>query len=58
LRRAFSVKVVALMVAGFIASLKVAEIAWLVGTPVAPLIGVVEITAGMVGAAPVLKLHA
>ena len=44
-------------VAGFIATLKVAVRAWLMGTPVAPFAGVVEITAGKVGAGTVLKLH-
>jgi hypothetical protein len=34
------------MVAGFMASLNVAEITWLTGTPVAPAAGTVETTAG------------
>ena len=46
-----------MIVAGVIASLNVAVRAWLMGTPVAPLAGVVEITAGKVGAGTVLKLH-
>jgi hypothetical protein len=45
------------MVAGFNASLKVAVNAWLVGIPVAALVGVVEITVGGVGAGAVLKLQ-
>ena len=41
-----NMKVVASIVAGFIASLKVALSTWLMGTPVAPLTGMVEITVG------------
>jgi hypothetical protein len=48
------VKVAALMVAGFIGSLNVAETSVLTGTPAAPIVGTVETTVG----APVLKLHA
>jgi len=44
-------------VAAFIASLKVAVIAWLIGTAVAPFAGVVEITVGAVVAGTVLKVH-
>jgi hypothetical protein len=47
------VKVAALIVAGFMASLNVAETAVLTGTPVAPIVGTVETTVG----APVVKLH-
>jgi hypothetical protein len=48
-----------LIVVSFIASLKVAEIAWLRGTPVARFAGIVEITVGGVvaGAAPVVNVH-
>jgi hypothetical protein len=42
-----TVKVSGVIVAAFIASLKVAEIFVLVGTPVAPLAGLVEVTVGM-----------
>ena len=54
-----SVKVVAAIVAGFIASLKVALTTWLMGTPVAPLAGIVETTVGGVvsGAVAVVKVH-
>ena len=48
-----TVKVAALTVAAFIASLNVAAANVLTGTAVAPLIGRVEITVG----APVAKLH-
>ena len=48
-----SVKVVMLMVVWSIASLKVATMFWLSGTPVAPLAGVVNVTIG----ARVVKLH-
>jgi hypothetical protein len=48
------VKVVALMVAAFMASLKVAEIVVLMGTAVDPLTGTVEIT---VGGEAVVKVH-
>ena len=48
-----TVKVAALIVAGFIASLNVAATSVLTGTAVAPLTGRVEITVG----APVVKLH-
>jgi hypothetical protein len=48
-----TVKVAALIVAAFMASLNVAEIAVLTGTPTAPSTGTVEITVG----APVLKLQ-
>jgi len=52
------VKVVALIVAGFIARLKVAETIVLGHTPTAPLAGNVEITAGAThGLAPVAKVH-
>jgi hypothetical protein len=44
-------------VAGFIASLKVALRAWLMGTPVAPFTGTVEMIVGGVGAGTVLKVH-
>jgi hypothetical protein len=47
------VNVAALIVAGFMASLNVAETAVLTGTPVAPIVGTVETTVG----APVVKLH-
>jgi hypothetical protein len=40
------------------ATLKVAVSAWLIGTPVAPLTGTVDITVGGVGAGTVKKLHA
>jgi hypothetical protein len=46
-----------LIVAGVIATLKVALRAWLIGTPVAPLTGTVEITVGGVGAGTVLMVH-
>jgi hypothetical protein len=49
------VNVAALIVAGFMASLKVAETVVLTATPVAPLTGTVEIT---VGAGAVVKVHA
>jgi len=49
-----TVNVVALIVAGFMASLKVAEMGVLTATPVAPLIGTVETT---VGAAAVVKVQ-
>jgi len=48
-----TVKVAALIVAAFIASLNVAETRALTGTAVAPLAGSVEMTVG----APVVKLH-
>jgi len=48
------VNVAALIVAGFMASLNVAETTVLTGTPVAPIVGTVETTVG----APVVKLHA
>ena len=52
------VKVAGVMVAGSIASLKVAAIAWLTGTAVALFAGFVEITVGgMMGPGPVLKPH-
>lgn len=54
---ALNVNVVVPIVAGFIATLKVAEIARLMGTPLAPLTGTVEITVGGVGAGSVRKLH-
>ena len=48
-----------MIVAGFIASLKVALTAWLVATPVTPLgVGTVEITVGAVGAGTVRKFQA
>jgi len=48
-----------LSVIGFIPSLKVAEIALLIGTPVRPLAGKVELTKGAVvsGTKPVVKVH-
>ena len=49
-----NVNVVALIVAGFIASLKVAEIGVLTATAVAPITGTVETT---VGAGAVVKVH-
>jgi hypothetical protein len=52
-----TVKLVAVIVAGFIATLNVALSAWLMGTPVAPLTGTVEITVGAVGAGTVLKVQ-
>jgi hypothetical protein len=48
-----TVKVAALIVAGFIASLNVTETRVLTGTAVAPLAGSVETTVG----APVAKVH-
>jgi hypothetical protein len=42
-----TVKVVGVSVAHFIASLKVALSTWLMGTPVAPFTGIVDITAGI-----------
>src|ERR1041385_438520 len=53
------VKLVVLIVAGFIASLKVAAICWLSATPVAVLAGTVRVTvgAGVSGAAPGVKLQ-
>jgi hypothetical protein len=53
----FNVKVVELIVAGVIATLKVALRAWLMGTPVAKLMGMVEMTVGGVGAGAVKKVH-
>jgi hypothetical protein len=47
------VKVAALIVAGFIASLNVADTRVFRGTPVPPIVGTVEMTVG----APVVKLH-
>jgi len=49
-----TVKVAALIVAGFIASLNVAETRVFTGTAVAPLAGTVEVT---VGDAAVVKVH-
>ena len=56
---AFRVKVAVVMLAGSIASLKVALIAVLMGTPVIELAGLVEETVGGVvsGAGPVAKLQ-
>jgi hypothetical protein len=51
------VKVVVVIVAGVIATLKVALRAWLMGTPAAPFTGKVEMTVGGVEAETVLKLH-
>jgi hypothetical protein len=53
------VKVADAMVSGFIASLKVAEMAPLTATPVAESAGAVALTVGAVvsAAAPVVKLH-
>lgn len=48
-----TVKVAVLIVAGFIASLNVAERRVFTGTAVAPLAGTVEMTVG----APVVKVH-
>src|ERR1700733_4382919 len=45
------------MVAGFIASLKVAVRVWLMGTAVAPIEGTTEMTLGVVAPEAVLKLH-
>jgi energy-converting hydrogenase Eha subunit B len=58
----FNVKVVELIVAGVIATLKVALRAWLMGTPTAgtpgaELVGTVEMTVGGVGAGTVKKVH-
>ena len=55
----FKVKVAVVIVNGSIASLKVAAIPWLIGTPVAAFAGSVELTVGAVmsGVAPVAKLH-
>ena len=44
----FTVKVELVMFAGFIDSLKVAEIFWFSGTPVARFAGIVAVTLGMV----------
>jgi hypothetical protein len=52
-----SLKVAAVRVAQFIASLKVALTTWLRGTPVAPLTGTLEMTIGVVGTAAVVKLQ-
>jgi len=46
-----------LIVAGVIATLKVALSAWLIGTAVARLAGTVAMTVGGVGAGSVLKSH-
>jgi hypothetical protein len=54
---AVSVKVVALIVAGFIDSLKVALSAWSMDTLVAPFTGVVDETAGAVVIVVVVKVH-
>src|SRR6185295_6330987 len=56
---AASVTLTVVIVVGSIASLKVALIFWLKGTPVAPLTGSVALTVGAVvsGAAPVVKLQ-
>jgi hypothetical protein len=51
------VKVAAVRVTQFIASLNVALTAWLRGTAVAPLTGTVEMTVGVVGAATVVKVQ-
>ena len=55
----FSMKVVASTVAGRTGSLKVAEIAEKIGTPVSPLLGLVVLTVGSVvsGAVPVVKVQ-
>ena len=50
-------KLDALIVVGLMASLRVAAIFWLSGTPVALLAGFVEMTVGAVGAGTVLKLQ-
>jgi hypothetical protein len=52
-----SVKVEVLIVAGAIASLKVARMAWLTGTLTARLAGTVEMTVGAAVAGAVIKLH-
>jgi hypothetical protein len=52
-----TVKLMGLIVAGFIASLKAAVSARLIGTLVLPVAGTVEMTVGGVGAGTVLKLH-
>src|ERR1041385_8667706 len=54
-----TLKLAVLIVAGSIASLKVALMAWLIATPVAALAGTVELTVGGVvsRAAPVVKLQ-
>jgi len=49
-----NVNVAVVIVAAFIGSLKVVEIAWFSGTPVAPFAGTVEVTVGM---APVVNLQ-
>jgi hypothetical protein len=54
---AVKVKVVVLIVAGFIASLNVAVTAVLGQTPTAPFGGVSEITLGMHELVPVVKVH-
>src|SRR4051812_31767657 len=55
---AFRVKVISLIVAGFIARLKLAVSSWVVATPVDPLPGIVERTVGCAGATwPVVKLQ-
>jgi hypothetical protein len=50
-----TVKVDALSVPELIASLKLALSAWLIGTPVAPFTGTVDVTTGV--GVIVLKLH-
>ena len=44
----------AVIVVGFIASLKVAVIFWFMGTFIAPFVGLVEVTEGIV---PVVNIH-
>jgi energy-converting hydrogenase Eha subunit B len=53
-----SVKVDEVIVAGFIAWLKVAVMAEAIATPVAPLAGVTDVTVGGTGAAAVVNVHA
>lgn len=54
-----SLKVVVLIVAGFIALLNVATMVWLEGTFRAPLAGIVDVTTGetLSGPAPVVNIH-
>jgi hypothetical protein len=51
------VKVVPLIVAGFMASLNVAEIVVFTATPVAPFTGTVETTVGGAAVAAVVNVH-
>ena len=52
-----TVKVVALMVVAFMASLKVAEMVVLTATPVAPFAGTVETAVGGAAVAAVVNVH-